>query len=599
MRNEAGVVWQVLCKSQTPLRTKAMNDTTVWTTVISGDPVAKRPRVWRWVAFLSGTVSVVGAAAALWLGAQQREVLAQWASAAPATAGSAQADGLARLQELQDWSSLAVSTVAVAGGTSLVAFVLTLWSWRRFLRKRFEARESEWQGKVMSLDNELLELRKATESLSAAKAELTARSNQLAGVNATLQDELDKRTRAEQALTRKRQELEISKSVLEVHVQARTQDLQKLQRRYEMILNSAGEGICGMDLEGKATFVNPAVARLTGWPLEELVGKTEQEIFFPHATNGHSSSQKPEPGEQVFYRRDGTKFPVEYVKTAITENGRVVGAVLMFKDITERKRADETLTQRAAELARSNSELEQFAFVASHDLQEPLRKIQAFGDRLKGKSAAVLAPEAVDYLDRMQGAASRMRTLIDDLLAFSRVIRSSEPFVPVDLVKVTKEVLGDLEVRIEKSGAQVEVGDLPSIEADATQMHQLMLNLIGNALKFQMPGARPVVKVQSRLLASASGEPLCELTVYDNGIGFDEKYSEKIFAVFQRLHGREQYEGTGVGLAVCRRIVDRHHGAIVARSKPGEGATFIVTLPLRQGEGAAVNAAAAEPAAKS
>jgi light-regulated signal transduction histidine kinase (bacteriophytochrome) len=256
--------------------------------------------------------------------------------------------------------------------------------------------------------------------------------------------------------------------------------------------------------------------------------------------------------------------------------------VLVFKDITERKRVDDTLARKAAELARSNAELEQFAFVASHDLQEPLRKIQAFGDRLKVKCESSQSTEIRDYLDRMQNAAARMRTLINDLLAFSRVIRSSEPFVAVDLAVVTKEVLGDLEVRIEKSGAKVEVQALPSIDADPMQMRQLMLNLISNALKFQPPGAVPVVKITSRSLTAVSGENLCEVSVEDNGIGFDEKYLDKIFAVFQRLHGRSEYEGTGVGLAVCRRIVDRHHGNILAKSQPGKGATFIITLPVNQ-----------------
>jgi light-regulated signal transduction histidine kinase (bacteriophytochrome) len=190
--------------------------------------------------------------------------------------------------------------------------------------------------------------------------------------------------------------------------------------------------------------------------------------------------------------------------------------------------------------------------------------------------------DAGQYLERMQNAAARMRKLIDDLLTFSRVIRSSEPFVPVDLGAMTKEVLGDLELRIEKTGARVEVATLATIEADPMQMRQLLLNLIANALKFQPEGAVPVVKIHSRTFHSVAGEELCELSVEDNGIGFEEKYLEKIFAVFQRLHGRTEYEGTGVGLAVCRRITDRHCGTITARSQLGRGATFVVTLPVHQ-----------------
>jgi signal transduction histidine kinase len=150
------------------------------------------------------------------------------------------------------------------------------------------------------------------------------------------------------------------------------------------------------------------------------------------------------------------------------------------------------------------------------------------------------------------------------------------------LVKIANEVLGDLELRIEKSRACVGVGALPKIEADPLQMRQLLLNLLTNALKFQAAGAQPVVKIQARTFHLPSGEEMCELTVEDNGIGFEEKYLEKIFAVFQRLHGRTEYEGTGVGLAVCRRITDRHHGSITAKSELGQGSRFIVTLPMHQ-----------------
>jgi PAS domain S-box-containing protein len=415
-----------------------------------------------------------------------------------------------------------------------------------------------------------------------------------------LQVELNERKQSERTLAHQRQELERSKDVLELHVQARTQELQKLQHRYEHILNSAGEGIYGLDMQGKTTFVNPAAAKLTGFKVEELVGKLEHEVF--HRVPPSGSGRSPQTAfiakdggnatEQLFYRKDGSTFPVEYVRTPILENTRQMGAVVVFKDITERKRAEETLARKAAELARSNGELEQFAYVASHDLQEPLRKIRAFGDRLKGKMNEGDVGEGREYLERMQNAAARMQTLINDLLTFSRVISTTQPFVPVDLAALTREVLSDLEVRIEQTKAKIEVGDLPTIDADPMQMRQLLQNVIGNALKFQPPKAAPEVKVTAEIVRapfSNAAEPtaddqVCLISVQDNGIGFEEKYMDKIFAMFGRLHGRSEYEGTGVGLAVCRRITDRHSGTIIAKSKPGEGATFVIRLPVRQGK---------------
>ena len=565
-----------------------MNDSAVWVTGVAEDRTQKKPGALGLLITVSGTLVFAGVAAALCLYLEQDHLLVEGSGKGGAVSITTSVDKLMLVRQLQNDSLWAFALTAVGALGFLLAFRTCSMSWRNFWSSRMQAREIDWQRKVGSLEQILTDTRRDRDKSDSLKRELDDRVRQLTADHANLQEELNKRTRSEQVLTKKRQELESSRSVLEVHVQARSQELQRLQQTYEMILNSAGEGICGLDLQGKTTFVNPAVARMTGWSMDELLGKTEQQLFFGNGADGRKPGEPDDAGDQVFWRKDGTRFPVESVRTPIQENGRLVGSVLIFKDITERKRAHETLSQRASELARSNAELEQFAFVASHDLQEPLRKIQAFGDRVKIKSGTKMAKEAHDYLERMQKAAARMRTLIDDLLAFSRVIRSSEPFVSVDLNKITKEVLGDLEVRMEKNNARVLIEELPCIEADPMQMRQLLLNLIGNALKFQPPGAQPVVKISARKGCRPSGEEFCELSVQDNGIGFEEEYSEKIFAVFQRLHGRDQYEGTGVGLAVCRRIVDRHHGTIVARSKLGQGATFIVNLPMRQAKGVEV-----------
>jgi signal transduction histidine kinase len=248
-------------------------------------------------------------------------------------------------------------------------------------------------------------------------------------------------------------------------------------------------------------------------------------------------------------------------------------------------RAHEELKARAARLERSNKDLQDFASVASHDLQEPLRKILAFSDRLELRCAGALDDQGRDYIARVQGAARRMQTLINDLLTFSRVTTQAQPFAPVDLAAATREVVSDLEVRIEQAKGRVELGALPTIDADPIQVRQLMQNLIGNALKYHRPEEPPVVKVSGRILGTGAGPaaPRCQILVEDNGIGFEEVYAERIFGIFQRLHSRSEYEGTGVGLAVCRKIAERHGGTISARSTPGMGSTFQVTLPSRHG----------------
>jgi len=256
----------------------------------------------------------------------------------------------------------------------------------------------------------------------------------------------------------------------------------------------------------------------------------------------------------------------------IKSGGQIVGFVAIATDITHLKRTQLRLEQ-------SNRELESFAYVASHDLQEPLRKIQTFGDRLKSTAAAALSPEGRDYIDRIQAAATRMRRLIDDLLSFSRVSSNARSFTQVNLKAVVREVLVDLETTIEKAGASVTVGELPVLAADPTQMRQLLQNLVGNALKFRREGVPPSISVRGTVDARSQR---CVLEVEDNGIGFEEKYTERIFQVFQRLHGRGQYEGTGIGLAICRKIVERHGGALSVRSTPGVGTTFHVSLPLTQ-----------------
>jgi PAS domain S-box-containing protein len=509
------------------------------------------------------------------------------------------------LKETDEVITDALAVMAAVGAGLVLALALATRRAQKASQALLAASRNDAAREKTELEAQLHHVKMTEIDLQRERDEVRAQLVKMTQNYEALKEEFDKRKRSESNLAIQRQELSRSKDVLELHVQARTQELQKLKASYESILNSAGEGICGLDAADQITFANPAAASILGWDIEALRGKPADEIFRPVAgrINGHSPKEEGLM-ELVFHRQDGTEFEAEFCRAPLQAGNGSAGAVVVFKDITARKRSEDELTRKAAELARSNAELEQFAFVASHDLQEPLRKIQAFGDRLKEKCQNLQLEEGRDYLDRMQSAAERMQRLIGDLLAFSRVMRNTQPFAPVELKQVTKEVLGDLEVRIEQTKAKVEVGELPKIEADPVQMRQLLQNLISNSLKFQPRDATPAIQIQGRVYRRLPGQSaddtgtsnghagrgddvvvadeLCELTVRDNGIGFDEKYLDKIFAVFQRLHGKNEYEGTGVGLAVCRRIVDRHGGTITARSKPGEGATFIVTLPVRQ-----------------
>ncbi len=254
-------------------------------------------------------------------------------------------------------------------------------------------------------------------------------------------------------------------------------------------------------------------------------------------------------------------------------------------EIAERMAAEKALQGAMKELQRSNKELEQFAYIASHDLKEPLRKVKIFGQRLQERYQNVLDDRGRDYLSRMENAIFRMEKLIDDLLILSRVTSKAQPFQPVDLNQICEEVVKDLEVRVEQTGGRVVVHPLPRIDADAVQMRQLFQNLIGNALKFHRKEAPPVVEIQevpSPVVceaAAAAPADWCCIEVRDNGIGIEPAYLERVFKPFHRLHTRNEYEGTGMGLAVCQKIVDRHGGQIHLRSTPGEGSVFSILLP--------------------
>ena len=339
------------------------------------------------------------------------------------------------------------------------------------------------------------------------------------------------------------------------------------------------------DRAGNITQVNDKFCSISGYSQEELLGKNHRIInsgyhtreFFVEMWKTISSGKSWE-GEVRNRAKNGTYY---WVNTTIVpfldESGQPYQYVSIRYEITQRKLAEEQLRVYADKLEASNRELQDFASIAAHDLQEPLRKIQAFGDRLGSNTKSELSVESRDYLERMMSSAKRMRRLIDDLLTYSRIASKAKEFIPADLNHVVHDVLSDLELRIEQTHAKVEVGILPTVQADLSQMRQLLQNLIANSLKFSNKDVSPVIKISAEIK-----KHVCVLTVEDNGIGFDEKYTDRIFTIFQRLHGKHEYEGTGVGLAVCRRIAERHGGHIAAKSSLGSGATFYVTLPLLQ-----------------
>lgn len=366
------------------------------------------------------------------------------------------------------------------------------------------------------------------------------------------------------------------------------------------VIDNLPDKIYAKDKQGRFVLNNPTHAKSLGLNSpEEMKGKTDFD-FFPAelARQFYLDEQKTiETGQPVINQEQFKNNPRESdspkrwsISSKVLwrdRQGNILGTVGVTRDIHEMKMAEETLQkneeklrQLTDQLERSNRELADFAYVASHDLQEPLRKITVFGERLKEQNPN-LAPESVDNLNRMQKAAGRMQALINDLLAFSRVTTKAQPFTEVNLAEIASGVLEDLEGRIETVKGRVEVGELPVIDAEPLQMRQLLQNLIGNALKFRRPEVPPVVKVEAQIIPDPDSpdKKLCRLTVSDNGIGFEEKYLDRIFNAFQRLHNRNEYEGTGMGLAIVRKIASYHGGDISATSKPGEGSTFILTIP--------------------
>ena len=404
-----------------------------------------------------------------------------------------------------------------------------------------------------------------------------------------------------------------------------TKRMQEALRESDELFRSTFEqvavGMAHVSANGKYLRVNRKLSDMTGYTPAELLSVdfqsiTHEDDLEPSVTFLRQLlSGERETGslEKRYLRKDGSYFWVN-ITTSLKRDaeGEPSYFISVFQDISDRKLAEaqlhelnETLEKRVAErteelrranerleaeirerrraeadLLKSNRELEAFAYAASHDLQEPLRKISSFVDLLKTDPACVVDKSGNEYLDRIQTSALRMTHLIRDLLAYARVRTNKAPFRLTDLNSVLRNVLSDLDVALAEVEGRVELEALPALEADPTQMHQLFQNLIGNSLKFHRDGVPP----QIRIRALPENGRLCIIEVSDNGIGFENRFSDRIFAPFQRLHDRRSYPGTGIGLAICQKIAEHHGGSITASGTPGVGSTFIIELPLSRAE---------------
>jgi PAS domain S-box-containing protein len=378
---------------------------------------------------------------------------------------------------------------------------------------------------------------------------------------------------------------------LEQRIQERMHELteanQALERQSAQLkeqaalLDLSNDGILVRDLSGTIIYWSAGAERMFGWRRDEVLGRNAQALlqsFFPQALadiERQVLEQGHWEGEVVEVRRNGAQFSVDSRWTLTrTARGTPQGILEIHRDITERKLAERVVQLKNEELARSNQELEQFAYVASHDLQEPLRMVSNYTQLLARRYRDKLDTDANEFIDFAVDGAKRMQALIHDLLQLARVGTRGKEFRQVPAETIVRDALTNLAGSIEESGAEIVVEPLPALAVDASQLVHVFQNLIGNALKFRRKDAKPVVRISAK-----PEETAWRFFVADNGIGIEPKYFERIFQMFQRLHGRDQYEGTGIGLALCKKIVERHGGRIQVESQAGQGATFSFTIP--------------------
>jgi PAS domain S-box-containing protein len=356
--------------------------------------------------------------------------------------------------------------------------------------------------------------------------------------------------------------------------------LKGAERSYRIFVETMNEGAVTLALDGTILYCNDRFADMLEIPGQKIVGDSIYRFISSPERRFEPAFQKGKKGryktELRLKGKENKSIPVSLSFNPMTED-EMPGVCLVVTDLTDLVRAHEAMKEHAKKLERINQELSDFAFVASHDMREPLRKIQTFADRIKDKYKNLLPEQGRDYFTRMENSARRMNEILTSLLRYSRISTISVPFTLTDLTELVREAASELQLVFEEHGAKMEIGNLPSAEVDPSQIRQLFQNLLHNSIKFNS-STPPMI----RIYGETDGNAAYRIFVQDNGIGFEEEYLDKIFVPFQRLHGRREYAGIGMGLAICRKIVERHDGSITAKSEPGKGSTFIVTLPIKQ-----------------
>jgi len=436
---------------------------------------------------------------------------------------------------------------------------------------------------------------------------LQARSEQLLVSNQRLLKEIEEHKQSEKELVIIKEELELrvtsrtaelsrTNTLLDAKIREQQQvekALVEINDEFIQIFNSAPDGMHIIDRDFTVIRANRAFMALTGHSAETIIGRKCFEVFSGRCchtpecplTRILKGAERVEL-EARKVRADGSIFPCAVTATPFrSSSGKIIGIIEVSRDISSWKDAESALSQAAQDLFLRNQELQDFSHVISHDLQEPLMLIQAFSQRLQANCSTALTEKGKAYLERILSSADRMQLLINGLLYYTRVEKESQPFAQVQLNTIIGEVLEDLTVKREENNAAITVDDLGSIMADPLQMRQLFQNIIGNSLKYHHPERRPEIRITlARVPEGYDPGTHVSISIKDNGIGFKEEYQQKIFDIFQRLHTRQQFNGTGIGLSICKKIVERHHGTITAAAVPEQGAEFIVTLPRVQNQ---------------